>query len=339
MVPKIKISKRQHVVHLLSDGHSIREVANLAVISKSSVHRIATEEGIDLSAHTGGRPRILSDRFVRKLVRDATSGRLPTAVDVAHDANVAIGIHLHPSTVRRAFRRSGLRAIRKKKRPRLSRMHRRNRFRFAQMYREFTIDDWKTVIWSDETKINRIGSDGLQWVWKERGSQMPDRAVEGTLKFGGGNIMVWGCMSWKGLGGYCRIEGPMDSKLYQEILAGELQQTISEQHLDVTKVRFQHDNDSKHSSLSTLKCLKKLKLRVLPWPSQSPDINPMEHVWRQLKRQLAKYPTAPSGVDELWERVQAEWQKVPRSFVRALIRSLPRRIRAVYRARGGHTKY
>ena len=46
------------------------------------------------------------------------------------------------------------------------------------------------VWWSDETKINRLGSDGRHWVWKEVGEGLSDRVVEGTVKFGGGNVMI-----------------------------------------------------------------------------------------------------------------------------------------------------
>ena len=57
------------------------------------------------------------------------------------------------------------------------------------------MDDWKRVWWSDETKINYLGSDGRTYVWKEAGEGLSDRMVEGTVKFGVGNLMMWGCMS------------------------------------------------------------------------------------------------------------------------------------------------
>ena len=56
------------------------------------------------------------------------------------------------------------------------------------------MEDWKRVVWSDETKINRLGSDGRKWAWKRLGEGLSDGLVEGTLKFNGGSVMVWGCM-------------------------------------------------------------------------------------------------------------------------------------------------
>jgi hypothetical protein len=58
-----------------------------------------------------------------------------------------------------------------------------------------------------------------------------------------------------------------------------------------------------------------------------------------LKRALQKYPTSPKGVYELWERVEVEWNEVAAETCQNLIESMPRRIKAVIRANGGHTKY
>jgi len=52
------------------------------------------------------------------------------------------------------------------------------------------VEDWKRVIWSDKTKINRFGSDGCKYCWKKPEEPLGDREVEATVKFGGGCIMV-----------------------------------------------------------------------------------------------------------------------------------------------------
>jgi len=73
------------------------------------------------------------------------------------------------------------------------------------------VEDFKHVVWSDETKINQLQSDGMKWAWKKQGEGLSDRLVEGTLKFGGENLMMWGCMTWKGIGYAIKIEGKMDA--------------------------------------------------------------------------------------------------------------------------------
>jgi hypothetical protein len=88
------------------------------------------------------------------------------------------------------------------------------------------MEDWKRIHWTDGTKINRLGSDGRKWVRKEMGELLSDRLVESTVKFGGGNVMMWGCMFWEDIGYTTRIEGKMDAELYCSILDNELQQSL-----------------------------------------------------------------------------------------------------------------
>ena len=108
--------------------------------------------------------------------------------------------------------------------------------------------DWERVIWSDETKINRVGSDGRKWVWKKRGEGLSDRLVNGTLKHGGGSLMFWGCFGWKGTGHSCRIDGKMDADLYVEIIEDELKNSFYHWDISVDDATFQQDNDPKHTS-------------------------------------------------------------------------------------------
>jgi len=79
------------------------------------------------------------------------------------------------------------------------------------------MDDWKCVIWSDETKINHIGSDRRKWAWKKAEKGLSDRLVEGIVKFEGGSVMMWGCMTWNGVGMACKMDGKMDANLYVQI--------------------------------------------------------------------------------------------------------------------------
>ncbi|KAF8310339.1 uncharacterized protein EI90DRAFT_2819531, partial [Cantharellus anzutake] len=73
---------------------------------------------------------------------------------------------------------------------------------------------------------------------KRVGEPLTDRLVQGTKKFGGGSIMVWGCMTWDGVGMACKIDGKMDGDLYCQILDEELQETISHHHKNPAHVLF-----------------------------------------------------------------------------------------------------
>ena len=76
-------------------------------------------------------------------------------------------------------------------------------------------------------------------------------------------------------------------------------------------------------------------IKVIKWPSQSPDMNPIEHVWRKLKLWERK----PTTKEELICYVKEEWDKLDEKFIRNLIRGMPRRVAALHEARGGNTKY
>ncbi len=110
---------------------------------------------------------------------------------------------LSPETTRRCLKKAGMKAVVKKKKPLLTAQHKHNRLDFALAHRDWTLEDWKKVVWSDETKINHLGSDGRKWAWKKAGEGLSERLVQGTLKFGGGSVMVWGCMMWEGPGMAC----------------------------------------------------------------------------------------------------------------------------------------
>ena len=92
--------------------------------------------------------------------------------------------------MRRVLKNHSFKAVTKKKKPLLAARNKKKQLAFALKYQEWTVEDWKRVIWSDETKINRIGSDGREWVWKQAGEGLIDREIKETVKFGGGNIMV-----------------------------------------------------------------------------------------------------------------------------------------------------
>ena len=80
-------------------------------------------------------------------------------------------------------------------------------------------------------------------------------------------------------------------------------------------------------------------ITLLDWPAQSPDLNPIEHLWQHLKKQLSQYETPAKGVWEMWERVVEEWGEIEPEVCQKLIESMPRRIRAVIKAKGSYTKY
>ena len=86
--------------------------------------------------------------------------------------------------------------------------------------------------------------------------------------------------------------------------------------------------------------LTKLEIIVLPWPADSPDANPIENLWSPLRRQLIyNYRTAPADNDQLWDRVQEQWNGFTVEDCRNLIKSMPKRLQLIIKSKGGPIKY
>ena len=79
--------------------------------------------------------------------------------------------------------------------------------------------------------------------------------------------------------------------------------------------------------------------KTLSWPSQSPDLNIIEHLWDHLKRKIRARDPQPETVEQLWEVTLQEWQSIDKEFIRRLYRSLPKRVAEVKKAKGGNTSY
>jgi transposase len=332
-------SSENNILTLLDAGHSARKIAVSTGYGLATISRLRSKHCPHLSKSSGGRPLKLSSAnicFAQCLI---SSGKADTAVDATKALCTVTNQSLHAQTVRCSLKMAGMKAVVKKKRPLLSKKHRKERMDFALAHQDWTLEDWKKVVWSDETKINRLGSDGRKWVWKKAGEGLSDRVVEGTLKFGGGSLMVWGCMLWQGVGYACKIDGNMDGDLYINILEEDLQASLDDYDKSVGDIIFQQDNDPKHTCKKAQTWLKDNGFRVLSWPAQSPDLNPIEHLWNHLKRKLAGYEIAPKGMEELWERVVKDWYEIEAKVCQNLIESMPRRVAAVLKAKGGYTKY
>ncbi|KAE8235913.1 hypothetical protein A4X03_0g9611, partial [Tilletia caries] len=336
--------RTQRVKSDLEAGLSVRQISADRGVSKSWVGNLRLRlNNLSVQARPG-RPRKLTEHDRRQIVRSILTGRHQTAASVHRELLRNGNARCSVTTVRRALKASGLRARVTKKKPALTKAHKRARLEWARAHRNWTASDWNKVVFSDETKINRFGSDGRKWVWAVKGSPLTEREVTPTYKFGGGGVMVWGCITSSSVGGMAFIQGIMDSKKYTDILQDRLLPTLDAldllpQAVPQQQYIFQHDNDPKHKSRHTKAWLAHLEISVLDWPAQSPDLNPIEHLWRRLKEQLKGYRTPAANLDQLRDRILEQWALIPQDYIEKLYASMPDRIRAVIRARGGPTRY
>lgn len=341
---KLPQDKKNSAITLLKNGLSLRRVADKLKIGRGSVARIKKEAKLDLAKPKNGRPRILSALDEVYCVQEVTRKRVPDAVKVTKDLEKDLGIKCNPETVRRVLRRRGLGAIEKPKKTLLKSRHVKARLAWCRAHRDWTTDDWRRVVWSDETKINRFNSDGRQWTWIRPNENLQNHHCKLTVKHGGGNIMLWSAITYAGVGWICRISGNMDMTLYKEILEDDLEQTINHTceklGLRRDQVIFQQDNDPKHTSNLVKAYLKKQSYKVMEWPAQSPDLNPIENMWSLLKRRLNDFDSAPKGMEDLNERVTKVWyEQMKPEDCQKVIDSMPKRIEACIKAKGRWTKY
>ncbi len=150
--------------------------------------------------------------------------------------------------------------------------------------------------------------------------------------------MLWGCMLPCGVGYLCRIDGAIDAKKYCKILEDNLLKSIEKYYLNLDEVIFQHDNAPSHSAKVTQQLLERNNIRVLDWPSQSPDLNPIEHLWDHLKREIRKKKQC-QDIEELWDIVQDIWYSITPQTCRKLVHSMPKRLEQVRKSKGGFTSY
>ena len=151
--------------------------------------------------------------------------------------------------------------------------------------------------------------------------------------------MVWGCMGQNGVGTLVEVQGKMNAEQYCEILDQGVVESFEKLEMEEEERYFQQDNDPKHTSKLASKWFEDNNIIVIHWPAQSPGLNPIEHLWFYIKHKLLQYNVPAKGVHELWERVVKEWNEIPPEVCQGLIKSMPRRVKAVIKANGGHTKY
>ena len=134
------------------------------------------------------------------------------------------------------------------------------------------------MIFSDETKINRFGSDGKMWTWIKRGRPLKGHNVNHKYKGDGGSLILWSCITNHGPGYIVKIDEGLDAELYCSILGSDYINTLEDYGLNLNDVILQHDNDPKHKAQLTLKWMTKNNEKVLYWPAYSPDLNPIENL-------------------------------------------------------------
>ena len=151
--------------------------------------------------------------------------------------------------------------------------------------------------------------------------------------------MIWGCVGWNGVGILVEMEGWMDAEQYVSILEDKPLPSMENSGVSKKSIIFQQNNNPKYSSKRAQNWFKSQGIRLLDRPAQSPDLSPVEYLWKHLKKRPNGYERPAKGVWKLWERIEAEWGRIEIEECQKLIESMPRRLEVAIQAKEGHTKY
>uniref|UniRef100_A0A8K9WP00 Tc1-like transposase DDE domain-containing protein n=1 Tax=Oncorhynchus mykiss TaxID=8022 RepID=A0A8K9WP00_ONCMY len=278
-----------------------------------------------------GRPSKLSAHTRRRLIRDAAKRPMIT-LDELQRSTAEVGDSVHRTTISRILHKSGLYGRVARRKPFLKDIHKKCCLKFATSHLGDTPNMWKKVLWSDETKIELFGNNAKRYVWrKSNTAHHPEHTIP-TVKHGGGSIVVGPAFLQQGQGRCLKLMGR-----WMEPNTGPFWMESAKDLRLGRRFVFQQDNDPKHKAKSTMEWFKNKHIQVLEWPSQSPDLNPIENLWKELK--TAVHKCSPSNLTELELFCKEEWEKISVSRCAKLIETYPKRLTAVIAAKGDATKY
>ena len=270
---------RALAVELSEKGAKQTQISATLECSRRTVQtalRLAKEGGLLEDGKRTGRPRkstIKEDRRIRRL---SEADRRKTAPAIKQEFEASSDVVMSQRSYQRRLVEFGLHGRVARKKPYISEKNRVRRLSWAKRHANWTSQDWQKVVWSDESRFKKCGSDGKLYIRRRIGEEFNPKCTQGTVKHGGGGIMVWGAFRRSGVGPLVKIEGTMDAPMYVDILKQHLVDGYSNS-LPLPWM-FQQDNDPKHTSKLARQFFTANAIDVMDWPAQSPDLNPIENL-------------------------------------------------------------
>ena len=177
-----------------------------------------------------------------------------------------------------------------------------------------------------------------QYVRRRPGEKFNPDCVVSTVKHPT-KVMIWSVISGKGTGRLYVVRDTMKQDQYKDVLQNRLLPQIRDWFPNGEPYIFMQDGAPCHTARSVKAFLQAKDIPLLPWPGNSPDMNPIENAWELVKREVAKDMITTKT--ELIAKIIHVWNHHPelQETVQNCITSMPKRIKDLIAAKGGHTHY
>lgn len=218
----------------------------------------------------------------------------------------------------------------------MTKKHKETRFSWCKERLNWSAEKWGTVLFSDESSF-QLFSNRVKRVRCRTDEKYNDDCVAAKVQKGGASVMIWGCLSAKGIGELHFVEGTVDSVKYTNILDNYMLPSKKKLYGRKKNWLFQQDNARPHTSAHTTTWFVEHKIPLLSWPPNSPDLNIIENAWNQMKKEVEK--KIIRNKNELMLAIAQAWSNLGKDYCQKLSNSMVKRVKDCYEAKGGRIKY
>ena len=324
----MKTSRSAILYHWNNGERSPETIARMTKIPLRTIkYNIAKikEQGTIEDRSRSGRPRKMTANDNQALGQWIRRNNEITSQELAEKLLRDRDLNVSRWTVRRQLQRLGYKSTLPHGTPMLTSAQKDARVQWAIEHQN---DDWSRTIFTDETCYQLFRNTVRRW------SRNPKSEVKRIPK-NRQKIMVWGGFSIKDLVGFHSFNIIMDGLYYVQILQDHLIRNARKQFGG--RWRLQQDNDPKHRSRVAQQFMSKEVPEMLNWPSNSPDVNPVENLWSIIKRRVEK--RKPTNLQELDLFLHQEWAKTDMSILNHLVNSMKSRCLALIETKGERINY